>query len=106
MAAESDPTDECGTPPDQCGTPPSRSGAGMYTSTFAHRRSTSAEAQLLKTENQRTAELQHSKQPSREAAGVRDGRGGKMDRGKAHTVIVGAHHEDRRQLDLAEGTDG
>ena len=64
MAVGSDPTDESGTPP-------SRSGGGMYTSTFAHRRSTSAEEQLLRMddgepENSRGTKVHHSKQPSRE----------------------------------------
>jgi hypothetical protein len=34
------------------------------------------------------------------------GGGKKMERGKAHTVVGAAHHEDRRPLDLAEGAAG
>ena len=100
VAAGSDPTDESGTPP-------SRSDRGMYTSTFAHRRSTSAEEQLLRMddgepENSRGTTVHHSKQPSSLAESqrgcrVRDGGGGKkMERGKAHTVVGAAHHEERR----------
>ena len=99
MAAGSDPTDESRTPP-------SRSGGGKYSSTFAHRRSTFAEEQLLRMddgepENSRGTAVHHNKQPSSLAESqrgckVRDGGGGKkMERGKAHTVVGAAHHEEQ-----------
>ena len=79
----------------------------MYTSTFAHRRSTSAEEQLFRMddgepENSRGTTIHQSKQPSSLAESqrgcrVRDGGGGKkMERGKAYTVVGAAHHEERR----------
>jgi len=62
VAAGSDTTNESGTPP-------SRSGGGMYSFTFAHRLSTSAEEQLLRIDdgepkNSRGTAVHHSKQPS------------------------------------------
>ena len=53
-------------------------------------------------ENSRGTTVHHSKQPSSLAESqrgcrVRDGGGGKkMERGKAHTVVGAAHHEERR----------
>jgi hypothetical protein len=63
-------------------------------------------------ENSRGTAVHHSKQPSNLAESqrscrVRNGGGKKkMERGKAHTVVRAAHHEDRRPLDLAEGAAG